>query len=101
MVVGGELNATISQLQINMQEARHPSVLVAGWRPFIGWVCGLAMFSNFIVTPYVSAFSSYSVPTLDWSVMSPVLMVMLGLVQCVRMRRPKASQEQDGEGLKQ
>lgn len=29
------------QLQINKLNARHKNVLVAGWRPFIGWVCGL------------------------------------------------------------
>ena len=36
------------QLEINKIEAAHKSVFVAGWRPFIGWVCGLALFYNFI-----------------------------------------------------
>lgn len=33
----GELKQVIAQLQINAQEAAHPSVWVAGWRPGFGW----------------------------------------------------------------
>ena len=31
------------QIAINQAEARHGSVFVAGWRPFIGWVGGCAL----------------------------------------------------------
>lgn len=27
---------------INLEEARHPSIFVAGWRPMVGWVCALS-----------------------------------------------------------
>ena len=37
------------QTKINEVEAKHRSVFVAGWRPFIGWVCGLALAYNFII----------------------------------------------------
>jgi len=37
------------QGEINKIEAAHKSVFVAGWRPFIGWVCGLALCYNFII----------------------------------------------------
>ena len=39
MAMGGELQQTIAQLEINAREATHPSVFVAGWRPAFGW-CG-------------------------------------------------------------
>ena len=39
---------TLVQGEINKIEAAHKSVFVVGWRPFIGWVCGLALFYNFI-----------------------------------------------------
>ena len=39
MAMGGELQKTIAQLEINAREATHPSVFVAGWRPAFGW-CG-------------------------------------------------------------
>lgn len=32
------------QVELNKIEAQHRSVFVAGWRPFIGWVCGLNLF---------------------------------------------------------
>lgn len=38
----------ILQGEINKIEAQHRSVFVAGWRPFIGWVCGSAMAYSFV-----------------------------------------------------
>ena len=29
------------QLEVNKVEAASKSMFVAGWRPFIGWVCGI------------------------------------------------------------
>lgn len=42
---------TNGQLLINQEEAKSSSVFVAGWRPFIGWVCGTALAFQFLVTP--------------------------------------------------
>ena len=42
------LRAGLAQMEINKAEASHPSVFVAGWRPFIGWVCGAALAWHFI-----------------------------------------------------
>lgn len=39
------------QLSINAEEARHGSVFVAGWRPFIGWIGGIALAYQFILYP--------------------------------------------------
>ena len=39
----------LGQIEINKIEAGHKSVFVAGWRPFIGWVCGVALLYNFIL----------------------------------------------------
>lgn len=39
------------QLDINIAEAKHKSVFVAGWRPFIGWVGGFALAYQFILYP--------------------------------------------------
>ncbi len=30
----------IAQIELNKIEAKHSHIFVAGWRPFIGWVCG-------------------------------------------------------------
>lgn len=39
------------QAEINKIEAAHRSVFVAGWRPFIGWVCGLGFLWAFLGHP--------------------------------------------------
>lgn len=41
------------QADINKQEAAHASIWVAGWRPFIGWVCGCGLALQFIIFPMV------------------------------------------------
>lgn len=49
----GELAQITGQLDINRQEAASSSVFVAGWRPFIGWVCGAALAYQYLVRPIV------------------------------------------------
>ena len=41
------------QIQVNIEEAKHSSIFVAGWRPFIGWVCGSALLFHYIVSPLI------------------------------------------------
>ena len=72
------------QMEINKTEAAHKSLFVAGWRPAIGWICGLGMASNFLIIPianFVLALtgSTILIPLLDTGEMMPVLMGMLGL----------------------
>lgn len=47
------LEPLMVQAEINKIEASHRSVFVAGWRPFIGWVCGMGFFWAFIIQPLV------------------------------------------------
>lgn len=42
------LRAGLAQMEINKTEARHPSIFVAGWRPFVGWICGLSLAWHFL-----------------------------------------------------
>ena len=39
----------LAQIELNKIEAQHRSVFVAGWRPFIGWVGGVALAYTFIL----------------------------------------------------
>ncbi len=54
----------LAQAQINANEALHKSVYVAGWRPFIGWVCGASLVFSEIIVPYIFPFFIEYVPTL-------------------------------------
>lgn len=82
-----EKSGELAQIAVNAQEAQHDSIFVAGWRPFIGWVCGLAFTWAFLLYPMFSFFvvalgihvDLTLVPELDLAAMMPVLMGMLGL----------------------
>ncbi|MBQ4133263.1 MAG: hypothetical protein IJD04_05965, partial [Desulfovibrionaceae bacterium] len=50
------------QREINKIEAGHRSIWVAGWRPFIGWVCGLSVACAFLLFPVANAFLSVVMP---------------------------------------
>ena len=72
------------QLEVNKVEAASKSMFVAGWRPFIGWVCGIGFLANFILIPMANfglalAEVSITIPMIDTTQMMPVLMGMLGL----------------------
>lgn len=43
------MQPSLVQAELNKIEAGHRSVFVAGWRPFIGWVCGTALLYNFVL----------------------------------------------------
>jgi hypothetical protein len=43
------MKPSLAQIELNKIEARHRSIFVAGWRPFIGWVCGFALLWHFIL----------------------------------------------------
>lgn len=41
------------QIDINKNEATNRSIFVAGWRPFIGWICGSALAYTYLVYPFL------------------------------------------------
>lgn len=65
------------QLEINKVEAAHKSLFVAGWRPAIGWICGIALLYSTILSPMLDIW--FTVPDIDTSLLQTVLMGMLGL----------------------
>lgn len=44
----------VLQIEVNKLEAQHRSIFVAGWRPFVGWVCGAALAWRFLGHELVS-----------------------------------------------
>lgn len=78
--------ADMGQMQVNAVEAEHANIFVAGWRPFIGWVCGVGLAYHFIVQPlaaFVLAnsndYGSVVLPTFDMGSLMTILMGILGL----------------------
>tara|TARA_R110002020_G_scaffold140519_2_gene312070 strand:+ start:1656 stop:2063 length:408 start_codon:yes stop_codon:yes gene_type:complete len=74
----------LAQLEVNKQEASHRSIFIAGWRPFVGWTCGLALFYTYLAQPIAMFILAQTgdlvqLPHVDLSMMMPVLLGMLGL----------------------
>lgn len=68
------------QNEVNKIEAQHRSIFVAGWRPFIGWVCGVALLYNFILRDIIAwASPNIMPPALQMDHLLTVLLGMLGL----------------------
>lgn len=76
--------ANLAQIEVNKVEAQHRSVFVAGWRPFIGWTCAVAMAYHFVMQPII-VFSlsangvDYSLPEFDMASLMTVVLGILGL----------------------
>ena len=77
--------ALLAQLEINKAEAASGSVFKGGWRPFVGWVCGIALLQHFILSPLIlfgitlTGIEIPPIPAFDMGSLMTVLMGMLGL----------------------
>ena len=77
--------ALLAQLEINKAEAASGSVFKGGWRPFVGWVCGIALLYHFILSPLIlfgitlTGIEIPPIPAFDMGSLMTVLMGMLGL----------------------
>jgi len=69
--------SALAQLEVNKVEAAHKSLFVSGWRPAIGWFSGFALMYSTILAPILGIW--FTVPPVDSSLLTTVLMGMLGL----------------------
>jgi hypothetical protein len=72
------------QAEINKVEAAHQSIFVSGWRPYIGWVCGMAIAWAFLLAPMLSWLLPVVgvvavVPPLQTEFLLELVFAMLGL----------------------
>lgn len=44
------------QAQLNLADAKSGSLFKGGWRPFIGWTCGIALFYHFLIFSLFAGF---------------------------------------------
>lgn len=83
MAADGELKQIIAQLEINAREAAHPSVFVAGWRPFFGWMGGVGFLYAVVVQPLLTWWGAShgmpAAPELDTELLMVVVTGMLGI----------------------
>lgn len=74
-----------SQTEVNKVEAGSSSIFVAGWRPAIGWICGISLGYVSIIEP-IARFTSQVVygytgnfPVINTDITMQILIGMLGL----------------------
>lgn len=84
MQINGDLQLALGQQATNTAEAGSTSVFVAGWRPFIGWVCGMGCAWNWIGLPIAKLICALLdhvivLQMADLSEMMPLLLGMLGI----------------------
>lgn len=82
----GRLDIEFNKLQtsINELDSKNSSLFVSGWRPFVGWVCGVGVCFNYVLRPFLNYILAIFYPlveqmaALDMSQLMPLLMGMLG-----------------------
>ena len=73
------------QTKINEAEAGHRTLFVAGWRPFIGWVCGTC----FIIQLHTTGFAYICESQLEWITSITNARIVFNLVWYARFSRSK------------
>ena len=73
----------LAQINVNAAEAASGSLFKGGWRPFIGWTCGLAFFYHFVGQPlaiFILTVSGMEIPALPEFEMGTLLTVLGGML---------------------
>ena len=73
----------LAQMAINKEEASSGSLFKGGWRPFVGWICGIAFFYHFVCQPviiFIVAMYGVEIPDLPKFEMNTLLTVLGGLL---------------------
>ena len=77
-----ELKLIERQIEVNLKEAEHASIFVAGLRPYIGWTCGAGLSYQFVAHPLLAWFSSTidiaPPPGLDTATLLAIVVPLLG-----------------------
>lgn len=67
-----ELEKARLQVGVNTAEAQSGSNFRGGWRPFIGWVCGLGLAYAVLLQPLITGVIQATVPSMQSFVMPDV-----------------------------
>ena len=73
----------LAQIEVNAAEAASGSLFKGGWRPFVGWVCGVAFCYHFILQPviiFIVALTGADIPDLPSFDMGTLLTVLGGML---------------------
>lgn len=83
------MQPNLAQIELNKIEAQHRTVFVAGWRPFIGWVCGFALVWHFILydmLTWASKVAGSNVPPPELTGTKELISIVMSLLGLGMMR---------------
>ena len=83
-VIEASVALASGQMETNKVEAASNRLFVAGWRPFVGWICGIAVGFKFIGGPALFMIAQalghpVELPRIETEELWPLLLGMLGL----------------------
>ncbi len=111
----GDVELMKAQIEVNKTEAMHGGLFKGGWRPFVGWVCGIALAYKFLFYPFIISavqvighylgaqpFPLDLLPVIDWQELMTILLGMLGLggMRSFEKYKTLRSASQDVQSLK-
>ena len=67
----------LAQIEVLKEDAKG-NWFQSSWRPLIGWISGLSLGINYMVSPICAGFG-ITIPQADMSVMMPLMFGMLGI----------------------
>ena len=73
----------LAQMAINKEEASSGSLFKGGWRPCIGWICGIAFGYHFVLQPvivFIVVLIGMDIPELPSFDMGTLLTVLGGML---------------------
>ena len=78
------INLDALQAKANIEQAKHPSLFVAGARPAIMWICAFALAWQYILAPITSWalvvwYPMVTLPALETEELTGLIMALLGL----------------------
>ena len=78
------ISLDLAQTQANIEQAKHPSIFVAGARPAIMWICALGLGWQFILAPISSWiiltwYPMVTLPMLETGELTRLVLALLGL----------------------
>ena len=78
------ISLDLAQTQANIEQAKHPSIFVAGARPAIMWICALGLGWQFILAPIsswiiITWYTMVTLPVFETGELTCVVLALLGL----------------------
>jgi Holin of 3TMs, for gene-transfer release len=83
-VLQDDFQLALAQIQTNQAEAQSDNIFKSGWRPGIGWICGIAFSLHFVIFPILNWFlilfhqTAITIP-FDMNTLMTVLGGLLGI----------------------